>query len=100
MKNRKDKIKKEKAPRNMDGAITARLNIARNGTGFVLDPETDEAVWIDERDLGTALPGDIVVVRRISAGGRSKLRREHERKSGPEGRIVSIESSSTLTPFF
>ncbi len=97
MNRRKEKIKKEKAPKNMDGALTARLNIARNGTGFVLDPETDEAIWIDERDLGTALPGDIVVVRRISAGGRSKFRREHERKSGPEGRIVSIESRARRT---
>ena len=35
--------------------MTGRLRMARNGAGFLVDPETDKAVWIEERDLGTAL---------------------------------------------
>ena len=71
--------------------MTARLNVARSGSGYVVDPETDEAIWIEGGDLGIALPGDMVTVRRSHPGGRSKFRREHERRSGPEGRIVAIE---------
>jgi len=90
MNRRKDKAGKKSRQRR-DDLLTARLNVARSGAGYVIDPETDEAVWISAHDLGTALPGDVVAVRRLSPGGRSKFRREHESKGGPEGYIESIE---------
>ena len=51
--------------------------MARNGAGYLLHPDTDAAVWIEAKDLSTALPGDIVTVQ---------LGRD-----GTEGRIARIE---------
>lgn len=102
MNKRKEKKKKDNAPKKQDGALQGRLNIARNGTGFVIDPATDEPVWIDGRDLGTALPGDVVSVRRSRVGragarpsrkanGRD-ARSPSDRNEENEGRIISIVS--------
>ena len=46
--------------------------MARNGAGYLVDPASGEAVWIEAKDLSTALPGDTVTVRpeRDGAGGR------------------------------
>lgn len=44
------------------GTMQGKLRIARNGAGYLIDPETDNAVWIEQADLGTALPGDTVTV--------------------------------------
>jgi len=89
MNKRKERIKKEKASTKKDGVLQGRLNMARNGTGFVIDPETDEAVWIEGRDLGTALPGDVVTVRKSHF---VRAEAHPSRKSGQEGRIVSIDA--------
>ena len=51
--------------------------MARNGAGYLINPETDAAIWVEAKDLGTALPGDIVAVQ---------LGRD-----GTEGRIERIE---------
>ena len=51
--------------------------MARNGAGYLLHPDTDAAVWIEAKDLSTALPGDIVTMQ---------LGRD-----GTEGRIARIE---------
>jgi len=57
--------------------------MARNGAGYLLHPETDAAVWIEAKDLSTALPGDIVSVQL----GRN----------GTEGRITRIEKRAPRT---
>ncbi len=57
--------------------LTGELHLARNGAGYLIHPETDAAIWIEAKDLSTALPGDIVNVQ---------LGRD-----GTEGRIVRIE---------
>ena len=76
--------------------MTGELHMARNGAGFLVDPATNEAVWIEREDLGTALVGDTVTVKLkpVAAsrpgfrGGRQPERKE---KSGPEGRVLRID---------
>ena len=51
--------------------------MARNGAGYLINPETDAAIWVEAKYLGTALPGDTVTVL---------LGRD-----GTEGRIDRIE---------
>ncbi len=57
--------------------MTGELHVARNGSGYLIRPETDTAIWIEAKDLGTALPGDMVTIQ---------LGRD-----GTDGRIVRIE---------
>ena len=73
---RKAKGKKNKV-RNGAGTLTGELHMARNGAGYLLHPETGVAIWIEAKDLSTALPDDMVTIQ---------LGRD-----GTEGRIVRIE---------
>ena len=43
--------------------VETRIRFARNGAGFITLPESGKTVWIEQRDLGTALPDDTVSVR-------------------------------------
>lgn len=43
--------------------VTGRLEIKRSGDGYLMDTGVSFAVKIDRGTLGTALPGDLVVVR-------------------------------------
>ena len=61
MNKRKEKLRRSQPPRET-GTMTGRLRMARNGAGYLVNPGTDKAVWIEERDLGTALPDDTVTV--------------------------------------
>ena len=45
MNKRKEKLRRRQAPRET-GTMTGRLRMARNGAGYLVDPETDKAVWI------------------------------------------------------
>ena len=54
----KRKKREQRAARTLSG----ELHMARNGAGYLIDPATDAAVWIEAKDLSTALPGDIVAV--------------------------------------
>ena len=74
MNKRKEKLRRRQAPRET-GTMTGRLRVARNGAGYLVDPETDKAVWIEERDLGTALPDDTVTVKLKGAGDEGVLLR-------------------------
>ena len=56
--------------------MTGELHMARNGAGFLVNPETNEATWIERDDLATALVGDTVTI---------KLKGENE------GRVLRIE---------
>lgn len=58
-------------------SFAGELHMARNGAGYLINPETDAAIWVEAKDLGTALPGDTVTVL---------LGRD-----GTEGRIDRIE---------
>ena len=78
MNKRKEKLRKRQSPRET-GTMTGKLHMARNGAGFLVDPETDKAVWIDERSLGTALPDDTVTVKLKGAGDEGVLLRIDER---------------------
>ena len=74
--------------------MTGELHMARNGAGFLVDPRTNEATWIEREDLGTALVGDTVTIKvkppRPSRGFRGGA---HESgKSGPEGHIIRIDA--------
>ncbi|MGN0851973.1 MAG: ribonuclease R family protein [Kiritimatiellia bacterium] len=62
MNERKAKIGHGRPPQKA-GTLTGELHMARNGAGFLLEPDTDKAVWIETPDLGTALPGDTVTIR-------------------------------------
>ena len=72
--HKKTRGKKEEVRRE---TLTGELHMARNGAGYLIRPETDAAVWIEAKDLSTALPGDRVTVQ---------LGRD-----GTDGRIVRIE---------
>ena len=74
MNKRKEKLRGRQPPRET-GTMTVRLRMARNGAGFLVDPETDKAVWIEERDLGTALPDDTVTIKLKGAGDEGVLLR-------------------------
>ena len=69
------KARKKERPER--GALTGELHMARNGAGYLVDPASGEAVWIEAKDLSTALPGDTVTVRpgRDGAGGLAEFRR-------------------------
>ena len=71
------KRKEKRKDRRAQETLTGELHMARNGAGYLLHPDTDAAVWIEAKDLSTALPGDIVTVQ---------LGRD-----GTEGRIACIE---------
>jgi len=66
--------------------IIGTLRMTRNGYGFVTpEPDTGEDIFISERNLGTALNGDKVVVE-IFARYRGK---------NPEGEIIKVLERST-----
>ncbi len=62
MNKRKEKIRRFQSPRQT-GTKTGELHMARNGAGFLVNPETNEAVWVEREDLGTALVGDTVTIK-------------------------------------
>ena len=64
-------------PRRVRNTLTGPLRMARNGAGFLVHPETDAAIWIEARHLGTALPGDTVTVQLV--------------RDGTDGRVIAIE---------
>jgi len=88
MNKRKEKLRKQQSPRET-GTMTGELHMARNGAGFLVDPETNEAVWIEREDLGTALVGDVVTIKLKSRSARDL--RDARGKTGPEGRILRID---------
>ncbi|MDO5317132.1 MAG: hypothetical protein Q4G65_00760 [bacterium] len=55
------------------GTMTGELHMARNGAGFLVDPETDEATWVEREDLGTALVGDTVTIKLKVQGSRFQV---------------------------
>ncbi len=87
MNKRKEKMRMNQAPRDI-GTMTGELHMARNGAGFLVDPETNEATWIERGDLGTALVGDTVTIK--LKGGRP-ARPLRSGKTGPEGRVIRID---------
>ena len=94
MNKRKEKLRRRQAPRET-GTMTGRLRMARNGAGYLVDPETDKAVWIEERDLGTALPDDTVTVKLKGAGDEGVLIRIDER--APRSIVGTITAVGRFT---
>ena len=85
MNKRKEKIRKGQSPRET-GTLTGELHMARNGAGYLLEPETDKAIWIEPENLGAALPGDTVTIKLKRTPSRAS-----EGKSGPEGYVLRID---------
>ncbi len=77
MNKRKESLRRRQPPQKT-GTMTGELHMARNGSGFLVDPETNDAVWIEREGLSTALVGDVVTIK---LKGR-----------GEEGRVTRIES--------
>ena len=94
MNKRKEKLRRRQPPRET-GTMTGRLRMARNGAGFLVDPETDKAVWIEERDLGTALPDDTVTIKLKGAGDEGVLLRIDER--APRSIVGTITAVGRFT---
>ena len=89
MNKRKEKLRARQAPRET-GTMTGELHMARNGAGFLVDPETNEATWIEREDLGTALVGDTVTVKLKQRGtGSRKGPAGDAGKKGPARRARS-----------
>ncbi len=62
--------------------LTGRLTLVRGGAGYVADGASGESLRVASEDIGTALPGDIVTVRRFHGAaerGRGKIIRIVER---------------------
>lgn len=64
-----------------DAMTRGRLNVVRSGAGYVVDPKTGVALWIQHEEQGTALPGDTVTVRATPVAGDE-----------PRGTVVRIEA--------
>ncbi len=94
MNKRKEKLRQRQSPRET-GTMTGRLRMARNGAGFLVDPETDKAVWIEERDLGTALPDDTVTIKLKGTGDEGVLLRIDER--APRSIIGTVTAVGRFT---
>ena len=92
MNKRKEKMRAQQPPRAV-GTMTGELHMARNGAGFLVDPATNEATWIEREDLGTALVGDTVTIKLKNRPARDGLRGGRPpAKSGPEGRVIRIDA--------
>ena len=100
MNKRKDKHRLKQSP-SVTGTMTGELHMARNGAGFLVDPETNEATWIERDDLGTALVGDTVTIKLKVQSSRSRVsgsrfgrvdNRRDDGKTGPEGRVIRIDA--------
>jgi ribonuclease R len=63
--------------------VTGRLDVARSGTGFVTDNKGGSDVMVPADDLGTALPGDLVVVR-------LQTERQGEDDKRRRGKVIEI----------
>jgi len=87
MNKRKEKFRRQQSPR-ATGTMTGTLHMARSGTGFLVHPETNEAVWIESRDLDTALPGDTVTIKLKTR----RAPRANDGKNGPEGVVLRIDA--------
>jgi len=94
MNKRKEKLRRRQSPRET-GTMTGRLRMARNGAGYLVDPATDKAVWIGERDLGTALPDDVVTVKLKGAGDEGVLLRIEER--APRSVVGTVTGAGRFT---
>ena len=94
MNKRKEKLRRRQQPRET-GTMTGRLRMARNGAGYLVDPETDKAVWIEERDLGTALPDDTVTVKLKGVGDEGVLLRIEER--APRSVVGTVTGAGRFT---
>ena len=94
MNKRKERLRKAQPPRAV-GTMTGELHMARNGAGFLVDPATNEAVWIERDDLDTALVGDTVTIKlksRPAARNGLRGRTPGKEKSGPEGRVLRVDA--------
>ena len=60
-------------------SFTGELHMARNGAGYLINPETDAAIWVEAKDLGTALPGDTVTVLLGRDGTEGRMDRVEKR---------------------
>ena len=75
------KQRKTKSSSNDNGLIEGRIQITPRGTGFVIVEGMDEDIRVHPRDVGIALPDDIVKV---------KLSGNNKRNRQPTGKIVDI----------
>lgn len=68
--------------------VTGPVSILKSGNAFVNPEGATEGIFIAEKDLGTALPGDEVIVRlnptQAGAG--------QEPSRGPSGRVVKVSA--------
>lgn len=64
-----------------DTYVTGKLDVTRNGDGYVIVEGRDQDIKISKRYMGTALDGDIVKV---------KLLGYHKKSRKPQGRIEEV----------
>ncbi len=65
--------------------VTGILTVVRSGNGFVDAPDSkveDPSVFVSSRDMGTALPGDTIVVRLFPE--------VDARTQGPAGKVIRV----------
>ena len=91
MNKRKEELRRRQKPRET-GTMTGELHMARSGAGFLVDPATNEATWIEREDLGTALVGDTVTIKLRPKGAGRRGAAGDGAKRGPEGRVLRVEA--------
>ncbi len=97
MNKRKEKMRMKQAPREI-GTMTGELHMARNGAGFLVDPETNEATWIERGDLGTALVGDTVTIKLKGKDEGRVIRIDTRAPRSIVGTIVSLGRFTRVQP--
>ena len=60
--------------------VIGKLHVKSQGYGFILTPEGEEDVFVSQKNMGTALDGDIVKVQLFAA----------PRGKSPEGKVIEV----------
>ncbi len=74
--------------------LAGKLTVLRGGNGFVNSPDGARSVFVRGDDMGTALPGDTVLVRRqrghALVDGEAPRRNRETTRDDPPGKIIRI----------
>lgn len=79
--NKSGEKKKPRDMKNYRGLLQGRIQITPRGTGFVVVDELDDDVRVSQRDVATALNGDLVEVM---------IQGVNKRTGQPQGKIADV----------
>ncbi|PCI90125.1 ribonuclease R [Candidatus Kaiserbacteria bacterium] len=68
--------------------LTGIITVIKSGAGFFMHEELENDIYIDSRNIHTALNGDTVEVQQLPRDRRSR---------GPEGKVIAVVSRARTT---